>query len=93
MKLQVFRLLVSMKDKNLATAIILICIIAGISGLWFIDIGASGEILNAQGFNITAEGFIFIRKPSQQYHLGITLNLSSLAILSFLCFYILNSNE
>ena len=58
-------------------AIILILSFASIffivSGLWAIDIGASGIALKSSGMNIITTNGWWIREPIQQYHIGLWL--------------------
>lgn len=58
-------------------AIILILSFASIffivSGLWAIDIGASGMALKSSGIQVYASNGWWVREPIQQYHIGLWL--------------------
>lgn len=44
-------------------------------GLWAVDIGVSGMVINAQhpNLNVMAINGWFVREPVQQYHIGLWL--------------------
>ena len=64
------------------------------SSLWSIDIGASGAILQAAGYEVQTEGLFFIRTPVAQYHLGLLISIASFLILSSLFIYeVFNKTE
>tara|TARA_Y100000310_G_scaffold59038_1_gene54369 strand:+ start:3728 stop:3982 length:255 start_codon:yes stop_codon:yes gene_type:complete len=44
-----------------------------LTGIWAIDIGASGLVWDAVYGNSQAQGMGFIRSANQQYHLGLGL--------------------
>jgi len=43
-----------------------------LTGMWAIDIGASGMVWEAVYGNAQAEGLGFVRSASNQYHIGFT---------------------
>ena len=47
------------------------------ASVWAIDIGTSGMLAGIG----SVEGFSFVRTPSQQYHLGLVLAVTSFFIL------------
>lgn len=64
--------------KSLKIAICYLIVIIGItitmSGLWAIDIGASGMVLHAQnGMNVMISNGWWVREPIKQYHIGLWL--------------------
>jgi hypothetical protein len=67
--------------RQLKIIILVILTFFFVAGLWAIDIGASGAILDAAGYPTQAVGLLFVRTPTQQYHLGLLLSSISFLIL------------
>lgn len=63
-------------------------------GLWAVDIGASGAIMEAHtGIPLVAQSLFLVRTPVQQYHLGLILaSLVWLIAMLMLVHFILEVN-
>lgn len=59
------------------------------ASIWAIDIGSSGMLAGIG----TVKGFNFVRTPSQQYHLGLALAVTSFFILCIITIKILFSKK
>ena len=71
-------------NKKILKGIKLLSLILGFLGIWFVDIGVSALVLEAQGYDIYIVGFM-IKDANTHYHLGllfISISLISLGYLS-----------
>jgi len=55
----------------------------GLIGVWFIDIGTSALVLEAQGYKAYVVGFI-AKDPNTHYHLGLLFVSFSIVCQSYL---------
>src|SRR4030042_3502774 len=71
--------------------------VIAVIGLWAIDIGASGMVIESKyGIDITATNGYWAREPIQQYHIGLWLVGVSITVLSsfvILCFMVLGPGK
>jgi len=69
------------------------CIFLIISGLWAVDIGASGMIIESQiGVPITAGNGWTFRSSMQQYHIGLYIIAAGMFMLVVLAFALIWEN-
>lgn len=78
-----------MKYEILIMMVLITLTILFMSGLWAIDIGASGIASEELGVDFQAQGLGFIRSANAQYHLGLMLSMISFLLLSFICIFLL----
>lgn len=76
-------------QKKFCHAVIAIFLLfIGLTGLWCVDIGTGGMVLNAEyGLDIQVGNGWFARSPIQQYHIGLWLLGISVLLMCILLVY------
>ncbi len=64
-----------------------LCMFMILSGLWAIDIGVSGMVYHARGFETWVTNGIWSRSPLLQYHIGLWLIGIASFVFSITCIY------
>lgn len=81
-------------NKKVLVFILIVITFIFVSGLWAIDIGASGANMQSAGYELQAEGLLFSRTPTAQYHLGLLIaSVCFLVVVVMYIFKIIGDKE